>query len=188
MIGRKSGWPRPDGWGRAGLALAALLLAATGAEAQTRSTGPGAAASAWQYSEKSDAMRGTVKRSAMAASRNRVDFKFPYDGGSRAFLFLEGQPDGRIFVTFVVDKGQFQCERLSGTFSFRIDDGPVERLGCFTSPGSPAQMSLVTPERFAPRLEGASRLIVEASFFGEGARQFTFDVQGLELQRVDSRK
>jgi hypothetical protein len=133
----------------------------------------------WAYDSSTDAMRGTTSHFANIDSDNKLDFKFPYGGGSTGTLTLRKDP--KLNVILRVDKGQFLCDEFSHTsVSVKFDDGLIERFRCNSpSDGRANEIFIEGETKFVNHLRHASKLVIESEFFQEGRRQLLFDVRGL---------
>jgi hypothetical protein len=60
----------------------------------------------WAYSEEKDKMEGTTIYFASCISTNKIDFAFPYDGGSYFTLWIRKSAMGNEII-LEVSKGQF---------------------------------------------------------------------------------
>lgn len=134
-------------------------------------------APAWEYHSKADSMRGTTTHIARLRSTNRTTFDFPY--GSAALDIYLRQPPGRSPEAFVVVvKGQFTCSYDGCSIRVKFDDGKVQKFYA-QSGESPDSLFLSNVKGWVSQLKKSERLMIEADFFQEGARQFTFTTKGL---------
>lgn len=133
---------------------------------------------AWEYKTVRDEMRGTEVRVALLRSTNSVQLEFPYAGGSQLDLVLR-QKSGIADAYLVIEKGQLACLSPSCKISARFDEGDVIELV-----GEPGQNTstvfLEHPQLISETIRLAKKLIVEVSLHNDGARQFKFDLDGLE--------
>ncbi len=133
----------------------------------------------WQYHSTSDEMRGTKSRFAELESDNSLDFDFPYNGGSRGHLILRRDPRSGLNVMLRMDKGQFAGRRES--VSARFDAGPIITFTTSEPTDNRTGLVFLAPEQaFLRRLRASKRLILEAEFYQEGARQIRFTTAGLD--------
>jgi hypothetical protein len=133
----------------------------------------------WEYSEDTDAMRGTKTKYAMLQSENELDFGFPY-GSNKATLTVRQRPSDGLNIVLQV-KGQFLCNEFNSEHvAAKFDERPIENYGCTeASDASTGYLFIGSSHRFLARLKGAKTLILEAPFFQNGRQQMTFDVRGL---------
>jgi len=152
----------------------------------------------WRYTESKDAMRGTVSTTAFLPSSNKVDFKFPYQGGAELIVSIarKNSSDGRSTcgynqcsgVILSITKGQFACmsmhENDTGQtvcyVSAKFDDGAIEKFVVKESSATSWWLRHDSNIRFLERLQSAKTLTIEANFHDEGPRQFQYDVNGLK--------
>ena len=141
---------------------------------------PSQPASSWEYSDHKDEMRGTSSRLAQVDSANIVNLDFPY-GEVHGQLWIRERSEDGLNAAFEVEKGQVLCNDLEDSHvSVKFDDGPVQKFGCSgTADGSSNVAFINNAHRFLAELKKSKRAIVEAEFFEQGRKQFTFDTAGL---------
>lgn len=143
--------------------------------------------SGWAYEQSQDTMRGTVTKYAVLKSTNKLDFSFPYNGGSTAELVIFGGKSNRYYVNLDIDKGQFLQRRMW----FKFDNGPVLdslKFGDLSvhEDGSADTVSIAqgNTRGFVQKIDKSSRLTIEAEFYKDGKKQIEFDVAGLDLAKL----
>lgn len=138
--------------------------------------------SKWSYSDERDQMRGRTNKYAELPSENEQEFAFPYNGGSHLTIFLQEFQKPETDVLLRLEKGQFVCHSFSGgRVSVRFDNGPVRKFSCSeTSDGDTTAIFLSPAASFVAALKKSSTATIEAEFFEEGVRQYTFDTRGLK--------
>jgi hypothetical protein len=134
----------------------------------------------WVYADGQNPMRGTI-RSANIESSDRLEFAFPYAGGSTATLSLR-KMNNDLDVMISVDKGQFICYGMGDSeMKAKFDNGKVQDFRCGRAADGSANVIFIKPgSSFLASLRKAKVLIVEATFYQAGARQMTFHVEGLD--------
>lgn len=157
-------------------------IEASGANSSAASASDGATGSesAWYYFETKDELRGGTTYFARVTSDNKVDFDFPYNGGSRLTMTIRKSPQYGTDVYFEISKGQYTCGlyNCKGAISF---DGASEGLTLTTPDDHSSDILFATyGEAIIRKLKQSDRTIVELPFFQEGNRQFTFDTSELE--------
>jgi hypothetical protein len=136
--------------------------------------------SKWEYTEERDAMRGSITKHATLESENEVEFGFPYSGGSHGGLDVRQRPQDGLQVLLSVTSGNFSCSPMGGRIAVKFDNGAVQTFPCSRTTDINGNVVFVgSPKRFVAELRRSSTVVVEAEFFQEGMRQFTFDVRGL---------
>lgn len=131
----------------------------------------------WKYDTFEDKMRNAKTYSATVASVNKLNFKFPYNGGSSGYLSLAV---GRGFgASLTISKGQFLCDSNS-TINVKFDDDKIETFSISQPSDGSTNIVFITPYKdFASKIAKSKRLIIEAGFYQEGSRQLEFNVNGL---------
>ena len=164
--------------------LTALILVATAATAQA---GP------WTYSKTVDKMDPSfLQNNAVLSSTNKLNFSFPYNGGSQGFVVVNkvsGTNNINIdgyHIAFTVSKGQLTC---SSPCVIRIkfdNETPITMYANSTSDKN-NRLTLnflyqpgISKDQFLSKLSSANKLMIEASFYQEGSQVFEFDTSGFK--------
>ena len=118
---------------------------------------------------------------AQSISTNEIDFKPPYDGGSKFNLTVRKR-NGENEVMLQVDKGQFMPniadERM---IKVKFDDGqPNEYSYNEASDGSSNIIFIESCQSLIKKLKTSKKLMIEAEFYEEGRKVIEFDVSGFE--------
>ena len=133
----------------------------------------------WSYEDGADKMRGTHWASATVDATEKLDFSFPYNGGSTPSLEVR-QRGKHVDVILLVSKGQFLCRVDGCSVEVKFDDGGVARY--YAGEADDGETNLIFIEgapEFVTKLKKAKTVTIEAQFFQEGNRQMTFPVKGL---------
>lgn len=141
-------------------------------------------AKTWEYSSDKDTLTDKVSTTACLKSTNKVDFSFPYAGGSTGSLCLrisKGVLDGY----FEVDRGQLQCLVLGCTIHLRFDNGPVQSLHALSSRTGEATIAFLTNAPSVMRqLKKSHRVRLAADFYQAGEQTFEFDPDGFDEAKL----
>lgn len=145
----------------------------------------------WVTRYKNDEMRGTARKFLQTESDNSVEFDFPYNGGSKLSIILrskntelkDGQKPEDLKPTealLVISKGQFICNSYSECkVSAKFDNGKIMQYSMTESgDGSSDVIFFDNSSSFIKNLQSHKKLIIEASFYQAGSRQFKFDLEG----------
>ncbi|POT59198.1 hypothetical protein C3432_00200 [Citrobacter amalonaticus] len=146
----------------------------------------------WYSSYNKDEMRGTAQKFVQTDSDNAVDFDFPYNGGSNLMLILRskkteleaGQKAEDLALSeaiIAISKGQFLCHSYSGCHVYvKFDDGKIQKYAMSeTSGGRTDVIFFNNSTKFIKELRKHKKLILEAEFYQDGAKQFKFDLTGV---------
>lgn len=138
----------------------------------------------WEYNETVDEMTDKTSYIARVISENEVDFDFPYNGGSKLFLFLRNDPQYGKDVFIKISKGQFNSCILDGQkIKVRFDEDKAFDVNCNTPSDHSADVLFLTGYRkIVDRLKTAKTMKISVEFFNEGKRTFTFDVKDLKWE------
>lgn len=144
---------------------------------------PSAEAADWRYLVDEDKLRGITDRSAVVES---TDVQGTQAGATHLMVAFRG-PATRHVAVLSIQKGLFRCQPDPGAhdalcrINYRLDSGPVSfAYAHFASPDGYAALALVDGETFFKRFVEAKKAIIEVQFFGDGARQFEFDINPLD--------
>jgi hypothetical protein len=128
----------------------------------------------WKLAIEDDKMRNTSVVSSSLQSTNTVEFSAPY-GSAHMLLVLRRGVEGEAHFIGIVP-GQFEC-RSKCTIEVRFDDEKVRTVE--VAAGNSSSTLFIEDDKWLSSLRTAQRLTIEATFFQQGKRQFTFDVSGL---------
>lgn len=137
--------------------------------------------SEWTYPESVDRMTNEKKHYAELISSNKVDFKFPYNGGS-TFIITLMRNNGKNDVLLTVDKGQF-IHRFSSSneITVKFDDGkPIKFPFVMPTDGSSDNIFIENSDKFISKLKKSKQLLIGAEFYQEGTQYIEFYTSGLE--------
>jgi hypothetical protein len=140
----------------------------------------------WSYGESSDEMNPKDKtKHATCKSTNKIDFKFPYQGGTQFSISLVHYPDGSKSVILYCDekKCQFMPNNPFSPQELRVKFDEKDVLNWEYVTGNDFKMNRVglsNYDLFVSNLKGAKKLMIEAPFFSEGKSVIKFDVEGFE--------
>ena len=130
----------------------------------------------WRYAENEDEMTGKKSYFASITSDNEVEFDFPYQGGSSLSITVRKSPKYGKDVYFSISKGQFN-ESISGcNISVKFDNGKIETYYCVGADDASTGILFLEGKKdtFISKLKNAKEIKIQARFFQEGDRTFTF--------------
>lgn len=129
----------------------------------------------WEYEQINDKLHGARWVEAKISSANTVDFDFPYQGGSSAWIKLSTHGE----VTLGVSKGQFNCQGTTALYPIhiKIDEEAPKAFGCYTSSEmKPNEVEITDGAAIIKAINDRHHLIVQAPFFQAGDKQFEFNI------------
>ena len=127
----------------------------------------------WQYTRSGTTHKATI------TSPTRLQFAFPYEGGSTATLTLR-QRNGSTSVYIEVSKGQFNRSFQGGSARVRFDNRPAESFELLAAENGRANILFFGDEqRLIQRIRAARQLVVDIDFAGQGIRRIPFPTAGL---------
>lgn len=133
----------------------------------------------WDYSTETDEMNDSKSRFASLVSDNFIEFDFPYNGGSTMRLTVRYMKKYGTDVILRISSGQFLCSEYQGTNFVRVrfDNGAAMKFRTLEpADGSSDQLFLNNAKKFISLAEKAKTIKIEAPFYQEGNRVFTFSV------------
>lgn len=133
----------------------------------------------WDYSTETDEMNDSKSRFASLVSDNVIEFDFPYNGGSTMRLTVRYMKKYGTDVILRISSGQFLCSEYNGTNFVRVrfDDGTAMKYRTLEpADGSSDQLFLTNAKKFISLAKKAKVIKIEAPFYQEGNRVFTFSV------------
>lgn len=130
----------------------------------------------WQYSEHIDKMTEETYYTATLLSMSDLNFKFPYDGGSKAYLYVRYM-NGINEVMLSVKPSQFM---MNQTIRLRINDKLYNLSYSGESTGKTTIVFLESPDLIIEELKTAVDFKIEAPFYQEGKVQMFFLSDGFK--------
>lgn len=153
------------------VALGALFGVASCSDGSSDVTAPPTTPSAWEYAQSEDALRGVWTTTARTLA-------LPSEGFNRApYLYVRSDSNG---VTSAWIEG-LPCS-FSKPVLIRLDDGPIETLGCKRGPPSNDVLQNLWGEieitaEIAGRIKHSRQVVVES----DRSRQRVFVTHGLRM-------
>ncbi|HTA82273.1 MAG TPA: hypothetical protein VK783_05055 [Bacteroidia bacterium] len=135
----------------------------------------------WHYLTDVDAMTSGKIYAAVNNSNEKLQFKFPYNGGS-ILSFWVRYADNKNLVFLQISKGQFNVNILKATYiRIRFDTAQPEYYQITSMGSGTFDMVLISdPDKIIAKLKKAKKIIVEAPFFNEPDAIVKFDVSGFK--------
>ncbi|MEG9532522.1 hypothetical protein [Mannheimia indoligenes] len=142
------------------------------------------AKASWEYSEQKDEMRNSSTYYAINISLNEVQFDFPYQGGSNAFITLRKDKEFGDDIIIGVSKGQFNSCIRNCKIAVKFDDEKVENYTVVGNNSFTNDTLFLSGnksiKKFADKLKTSKKVVVELDFFQRGREQFSFSIEGLD--------
>lgn len=150
-------------------------------------------ASDWYVSYTNDEMRNTSTKFMGITSTNTEEFDFPYQGGSKLLITLrsdktELKPDQKPSdlklkeAMVIISKGMFTCQSYDNCFvSAKFDSNPIEKYTVLKPTDHSSNVFFIKNEKkFIKQIMESKKLIIEATFYKEGSKQFKFNLEGFD--------
>lgn len=139
------------------------------------------AKSKWKYSEKIDEMDHSKTEYAKLISDNKLEFEFPYNGGS-TFTFWLRKTNGKYDLLLSVDKGQFLSNLLdSEKLRIKFDEGEAFKWNY--ADANDGSVDVIFPEYsddFLEALKKSKTMLIEAPFAFAGRQVIRFKTENLK--------
>jgi hypothetical protein len=138
----------------------------------------------WSYSENVDKMTNQKKYYAEVISTNKIEFEFPYNGGSTFTIQIRNSGNGNE-ASLRVSKGQFLPSIMNeNTVKIKFDNNAAYDLNYGSEKtGKSDVIFLAMSDQFIQQMKTAKKLMIECEFFNEGKKIIDFDVEGLKWER-----
>jgi hypothetical protein len=137
----------------------------------------------WEYRSEEDKMTSKTSYFASIDSKNKLNFDFPYNGGSFGRLTIR-KKRGETNVFLQISKGQFKGTFDGGTVRIRFDNNPPKRYSFLeASDGSSDILFLQSEREIIKRMKASNSMLIEAEFYNEGNRLLEFDIAGLRWEQ-----
>ncbi len=135
----------------------------------------------WKYTNSTDEMTGRTEHFAVTNSINKINFQFPYDGGTTFQLLVRNMGYGIGYgndVLLIASKGQFLYESYV-TFKFDYSKPFSRGYGGMTD-GSTNVIAVSSSGKIIRKLKDARLLKIEAPFYQDGRKIIIFDVSNFK--------
>lgn len=134
----------------------------------------------WRCNEDGDKMSGTKTRTCMNSAEKKLEFDFPYNGGSVATFFVR-KKDGDTDTFLSVSKGQFMDTSSGGSCRIKFDDKQPKKYSYSGAADYSSDIIFFNNSKaLIAELKKAKTMLIEATFYNEGSRTIEFDVSGFE--------
>ncbi len=138
------------------------------------------AASNWNYTESVDEMEGTKWFFAQTESINKINFEFPYEGGSYGTLGIR-KKNGKTDVFLKISKGQFMPS-YSGdkNLTIKLDEGK-SFTASYSSPtdGSSDFIFIEGSKVLVNKIKSSKSLKLKVDFYQQSGEILNFKTDGL---------
>ncbi len=132
----------------------------------------------WVYQSPENEM-GEKSHMARIISTNKVDFDFPYNGGSLGSITFRKKGND-LSAMFIITKGQIDFD-YEGTYArIKFDDEAPIKWQMSESSTSDSEVAFFENEKkLLERFKKSKKVVVELPFYQSGNSQFTFNTEGL---------
>lgn len=127
----------------------------------------------WEYDSKDDEMTNSKSYFATILSDNGEVFAFPYDeeGGSHLMVTVRQTKRNGTDVILGISKGQFNGQYVSVKF----DDNAAKKYKAYSADDGSLDVLFIDNDKdFIAKAKTAKTIKIEAEFYQEGNRVFTF--------------
>lgn len=142
-----------------------------------------ASQSSWTYDTVTVEMTNAIRKTALVLSTNTEEFKFPYEGGTKAGILIIDENKKKGAVVFV-NKGQFTSSK--NEMMVRFNNGKPEVFETYqTTPGDPTMMTIVDANEFIKKISQSDSTKIESSFYADGQVVFKFQTSDFDVSLVN---
>lgn len=162
--------------------IGALLPDDESAETSSEQSGISASndKSKWKYSHSINEMDNVRTDFAELDAENKLEFEFPYNGGS-TFTFVVRKTNGKYTLLLIVDKGQFMSNVLGDErLRIKFDDGETFQWN-YTDTND-GRSNIIFPtytDEFLTALKKSKSMLIEAPFAFAGRQVVRFKTENL---------
>ena len=134
--------------------------------------------STWVYETPENEM-GEKSNLARVMSSNKVNFDFPYNGGSLGSVTFRKKGND-LSAMFIITKGQIDFD-YDGTYArIKFDDESPIKWEISQSASSDSEIAFFENEKkLLEKFKKAKKVVVELPFYQSGNKQFSFNTEGL---------
>lgn len=137
----------------------------------------------WQYEERKDEMSNEISYFAYVESTNKIEFEFPYQGGSTFTLAIRNIK-GANDAILVVSKGHFMHNLMGNEYlRVKFDAEETFNLPFASSNDGKANRIFLETNLLLDKLKKSKKLMIEAPFFNAGRKIIKFDIEGLKWDK-----
>ena len=134
----------------------------------------------WRYRSDTDKMSGNLNKYASIDANDILNFEFPYNGGVLAWVTVRQHVGAGVEVMLNISKGQFMCGVNHCSVLIRFDDKPAFIVSASQPSDYSSTVLFLDPvQKIVAEMKQAKVMHIQATFFREGTRVMTFDVEGL---------
>lgn len=134
----------------------------------------------WKYNFSTDAMRGTMSKSALLLSDNSVSPGSYYASDTTLAMVVREEQKRLTLHVSVNPRGQLWCQYNNCTVAIKFDDEkPVNWSMSKAAAGHADTLFFNNETRLLAKLKSSKKAIVEVTFYDKGTYQFNFKTAGL---------
>ena len=135
----------------------------------------------WNYSQDEDKITSKIIYYASVVANEKLDLKFPYDGGVTPTLWVRYM-DRTSEVVLQLSKGQFMASSVDGEdIRVRFDNTKAVTYNCVgPSDGNSEKLFIESSGRFISMLKKAKTVIIRVVLFDNGPQDMVFNVEGFK--------
>jgi hypothetical protein len=135
--------------------------------------------SSWVYAMDTDKMTSKRRYYAGLVATNKLDFAFPYDGGSTGALNIGNVGNGNV-VMLLINNGQFLTGENHPMYVKFDNSAPMTFNSTRTSAVGQNTLLLYPVSKFISYIKKARKMLVRAEFYQNGYQEMEFDVAALK--------
>jgi len=136
----------------------------------------------WRYRIQEDKMTSDTTYIAYVEANEKLNFDFPYNGGSTVTLTIR-KKGNETDVILRVSKGQFIPTVTGGLVRVRFGKDKARKYPTSMSSDYSSDVIFINNEReFVNNLKSHETVIIETEFYQEGLKQVEFDIDGMRWE------
>lgn len=129
----------------------------------------------WYYFDETNKMDNSKQYVAYTISKNYLNFKFPYNGGSFFYLVLKNK-DGNHVLLYSENAHFIRDSYIKVKFD---DEEPIDFWYKISAYRSNDAIFIDESEEFIEKLKKSNKVMIEVPFYDNGRKIIEFDTYGL---------
>jgi hypothetical protein len=122
-------------------------------------------------------------------SINSLNLNFPYNGKNYGEITLRNSKQYEIEILFSIDKGQILCDVYVCRGKIKFDSSPsIKFIGEKSSDRSSNVLFIRKDEQLIELLKSSKKVLIEIPLYRDGNQILEFNVEGLNLERLNLEK
>jgi hypothetical protein len=142
----------------------------------------------WEYTNQLVGIDKNLMLFASTTSTNSLNLRFPYNGTNKGELTIRKTKKNGTELIFEVNKGQFLCDLYTCSGKIKFDSSPSIRFtGSKPADHSSNMIFLNNSTGLIESIKKSKKASIEIPMYQEGNQILEFNVEGLDLNRLNTK-